>query len=89
MADWLTSRPNPKTTPTEPARRAPGASQTHVPLDALAGPQEIMEAAGFTNRGSITYHTLHHGFPAPVKQLAGIRLWDMHQVREWIAATED
>lgn len=49
----------------------------------LAGPSETMEAAGLTNRGSLTYAMTHRGFPAPVKVLRGIRLWDLAAVREW------
>lgn len=55
-----------------------------IRLDALAGPLETMQAAGFTNRGSLAYAMKERDFPAPVKVLRGIRLWDLDQVEDWV-----
>lgn len=69
------------------AEKAGQAEPETIRLDALAGPTETMEAAGFTNRGSLAYAMKERGFPQPVKTLRGIRLWDLDAVKNWTMQT--
>ena len=81
MSDWL-----PQTIAVEAVRTPPTPSDGTIRLDDLAGPSEAMEASGIPSRSSLSYAIRERGFPEPVKQLAGIRLWSLQAVKDWARA---
>lgn len=94
MGDWLNIGEVGELIPPQLAQNAADLAEIQgrydtIRLDALAGPQETMHAAGFTNRGSLAYAMKERGFPQPVKTLRGIRLWDLDAVNQWRRDIED
>ena len=85
MSDWWSS-PKP-TAPDVELVRPPVEAPLRTVSDvvrvlAIGGPDEAAVAGGIA-RGSIGYHTERNGFPAPIRQLRGVRLWDLDAVAAW------